>query len=317
MSLVRSSAVGLTFVSLFSVAHAQDVREWLDRMNRAVEELNYEGTFVHVLGAKTETLHVVHRNEHGQIGERLVSLDGVGREIVRQQDRVQCILPDQKVVLEETKDASPLISALPNYSEQLEENYRLKLLSTARVAGRRAQAVGITPIDDYRYGYVLLLDEETAMPLKSKVWDKNGEIVEQILFTRIEFPESIPAAALDATISTDGFTLLQAPKGHESLARGIPWKVTDLPQGFRLSVSTHRPIAGSQYPVEHLVYSDGLATVSVFIEDPKAEADVSEGFSRVGSTNAFSVTFEGRTVTAVGEVPRRTVEQIATSVRTE
>jgi sigma-E factor negative regulatory protein RseB len=314
----------LTFivVDLFAVeVSAQEAREWLDRMNRAVEELNYQGTFVHVLGGAAETLRITHRNADGTIGERLVSLDGVGREIIRQEDEVQCILPDQRVVLlEARKDLSPLVAALPTYSEELETHYELTLYASARVAKRSTRVLGIRPKDEYRYGYTLWLDEDTGMPLKSQLTDEKGEIVEQILFTEIEMLDSIPASALEPTIDTEGFTWLRSPESTqlpEEVAAGVPWRAASVPGGFKLSVATQSPIAGSEYPVEHLVYSDGLATVSVFIEDPKTEALVSEGFSNVGSTNAFSLTLSGRKVTAVGEVPRQTVRTIASSLVAE
>lgn len=314
----RCATAGFIFACLVSVAEAQDARVWLDRMNDAVEKLNYVGTFVHKLGGNLETMHVTHRYGDGEVGERLVSLDGVGREIIRRQEKVQCILPDrQLILLEEAKKVSPLVSALPSYSEQLEANYKFKLYSTARVANRLTQVVGITPKDSYRYGYLLWLDQETAMPLKSKLWGENKEIIEEILFTSIEFPDSIPTSALEPTTETEGFTLYEADETGESadyISEGIPWRVTQLPDGFTLSVSMQRPMAGSEYPVDHMVFSDGLATVSVFIEDKNTAADVAEGFSTVGSTNAFSLTVDGHKVTAVGEVPRQTVERIASSL---
>ena len=101
------------------------------------------------------------------------------------------------------------------------------------------------------------------------------------------------------------------------LAAEIPWRAATVPGGFKLSVATQGPIAGSDTPVEHLVYSDGLATVSVFIEDPATKAEVREGFSTVGSTNAYSLTVSGRKVTAMGEVPRQTVRTIASSLVAE
>ena len=317
LSLLASVAIGLFVVE----ASAQEAREWLDRMNRAVEELNYQGTFVHVLGAAAETLHIIHRNHEGSIGERIVSLDGVGREIIRQQDEVQCTLPDRRVVLLEVRrDLSPLVAALPSYSEELEPHYELKLYSTDRVAKRQTQVLEIKPRDEFRYGYMLWLDSETAMPLKSQLTDENGEIVEQILFTEIELLESIPASALEPTIDTEGFEWLRPPESTEltsEVAPNVPWRAASLPGGFKLSVATQSPIAGSEYPVEHLVYSDGLATVSVFIENPNSKAEVGDGFSNVGSTNAYSLTTRGRKVTAVGEVPRQTVRTIASSLVAE
>ncbi|MBN1238446.1 MAG: MucB/RseB C-terminal domain-containing protein [Gammaproteobacteria bacterium] len=306
-------------------ADAQDVRMWLDRMNRAVEELNYEGTFVHVLDGNAETLHVVHRNHHGKISERIMSLDGVGREIIREGDTVRVILPDRELVLlEEARrsEQSPLTSSLPSYSEGLEPHYEFEMYRSARVAKRPVQVIGIKPKDEYRYGYMLWLDRETAMPLKSQIRDENDDIVEQILFTQIQISDFIPASALHPAIDTEGFTFLRTPPPQPDAHAGdgekqVLWRASILPGGFRLSAAMQRVIAGSDYPVEHLVYSDGLATVSVFIEDPKNDADVLEGFSSVGSTNAFSLTLDGRKVTAIGEVPKQTVRTIATSLSAE
>ena len=321
MIRISRSALAPTLFSLAFVggqAVAQEARTWLDRMNRAVEELNYQGTFVHVLGGAAETLRIVHRNAGGGSAERILSLDGVGREIIRQDDEVQFILPDQRVVLLETrKDVSPLVTALPSYSSEIEPHYELTLHNTARVADRSAQVLEIKPRDEFRYGYMLWLDQETAMPLKSELIDENGAIVEQILFTEIDLLTEIPAEALAATLDTTGFTVLSAPDSPLLAEQAIPWRASAVPGGFKLSVATQSPMPGSDYPVEHLVYSDGLATVSVFIEDPKTNAEVGEGFSNLGSTNAFSLTLRGRKVTAVGEVPRQTVRTIASSLVAE
>ncbi len=307
----------LLFALVGTHATAQEARDWLERMGRAVEELNYRGTFVHVLDGTSEALHIVHRNADGQSGERILSLDGPGREIVRQGDRVQGIFPDRRIVFFETRsDVSPLVSVLPSSTTDLSPHYDIKLGGADRVAERAAQVLEIKPRDEYRYGYKLWLDQETAMPLQSQLIDEQGDVVEQILFTEIDIPADIPAEALAATIDTEGFTTLQAPEAAP-LAAEIPWRAAAVPGGFRLSVATQSPIAGSDTPVEHLVYSDGLATVSVFIEDPATKAEVGEGFSTVGSTNAYSLTLRGRKVTALGEVPRQTVRTIASSLVSE
>jgi sigma-E factor negative regulatory protein RseB len=311
--LSRSLLLILALIALN--VSAQEVRTWLDRMNRAVEDLNYEGTFVHVIGRNADMLHIVHRNEDGQVGERIRSLNGVGPEIVRRRDGVQCILPDRQVVLlEQTRDANPLVSALPSYSEELEANYEFASYQKGRVASRPTQVIGIKPKDAFRYGYVLWLDQETAMPLKSQVRDENGEVVEQILFTEFEIFEQIPESAVASTTDTEGFRWIRGAEPKSPAADDVLWRASLLPQGFKLSVATRTPVAGSPYSVEHLVYTDGLATVSVFIEDPNTEADVEEGFFRLGSTNAYSMTFRGRKVTAIGEVPQQTVLSIASSL---
>jgi sigma-E factor negative regulatory protein RseB len=295
-------------------ALAQEAHDWLDRMSRAVEELNYRGTFVHILGGTAKTLYIVHRNAGGQSGERILSMSGMGREMVRQGNLVQSILPDQRVVLFETrKDASPLVSALPRDGADLELHYDISLGGRDRVADRAAQILEIKPLDAFRYGYKLWLDRENAMPLQSQLVDEQGKVVEEIMFTDLEVLAEIPASDLAPTIDTTGFTALRAAES-QVLAPGATWRAVEVPGGFRLSIATQSPMAGSDEPVDHLVYSDGLATVSVFIESRGTQSEVAEGFTNVGSTNAFTITLRGRKVTAMGEVPRQTVQTIATSL---
>lgn len=294
-------------------AAAQDAQQWLDRMTSAVEELSYRGTFVHLLGDEVETLQIVHRNDNGRISERIVSMDGVGREIIRNEDEIYCILPDQQIVLfENRRDVSPLVSSLPSYSEDLARSYEIALLNTERVVERDAQVVAIHPRDEFRYGYRLWLDSETAMPLKSQLRDGQGRTVEQMAFTQIDIGGNIPPSALEPTIDARGFERITPP--DNAVAEAAPlWRATRLPDGFQLSVATLTRMAGSENPVEHLVYSDGLATVSVFVESPDSETEVAGGLSRIGSANAFSFESSGRQITAVGEVPAVTVESIAIS----
>ena len=307
------SLVGTVLGCAALQAMAQEAHQWLDRMTQAVEELSYQGTFVHLLGDEVETLQIVHINADGRIGERIVSMDGVGREIIRNEDEIYGIFPDRQIVLlEERRDVSPLVSALPNYSEDLRRSYEFVLMSTERVVERDTQVVAILPRDEFRYGYLLWLDNETAMPLKSQLRDGRGRTVEQMAFTRIEISDDIKASALEPTIDTQGFQVIQAQDGGQT-EETPQWRAMQLPNGFQLSVATLTPMAGSEDPVQHLVYSDGLATVSVFIEDQTSESEVAGGFSRMGSANAYSHVSGGRQITAVGEVPMVTVESIATS----
>lgn len=315
LGITRVLAGGAVLL-VMTPAIAQDAQSWLSRMSMAVEELSYQGTFLHMQDGNAETLEIVHLNDDGRVSERILALDGAAREIIRQEDEVQCILPDrQTVLLEERREVSPLVSALPSYSDELLRHYEFALHETARVAERRTQVVSIVPRDGYRYGYKLWLDEETAMPLKSQLVDDQGNVLEQILFAQLEISDSIPRSAVEPTIDTEGFRLFRPNQSVETSVNTPILRAANVPDGFALSNESKQPIAGSEYPVEHLVYSDGLAIVSVFIEDPESEPDVVEGHSRVGTANAFSLSVSGRQVTAVGEVPRRTVESIATSLR--
>jgi sigma-E factor negative regulatory protein RseB len=314
MTRIAERLLAVLLLTATSTAVGADARDWLDRMSRALEGMSYEGTFVHVHQGRAETLYVVHRASGAASSERVLSLDGAGREIIRREDEVTCILPDRQIVLVEGREeATPLQSAIPDYAPGLERVYRFSMEGEERVAGRRTHLVDIEPVDAYRYGYRLWLDAETAMPIRSQLQDERGRVVEEILFTSIEFPEEIPEERLRPSIPTEGYTWYRKDDRVRPLET-TRWRAMRLPDGFALTSARIKTIAGSQWPVHHLVYSDGLAAVSVFVEHPEASHDAALGLSQMGGANAYSVERDGRLVTAVGEVPPATVETIARSV---
>lgn len=323
---VRHIALSLSALLAFGVAGlagaADDPDDWLRRMSQAVELLNYEGTLVHMHGEEADVLQVVHRVENGRISERLTALDGAGREIIRNDDEVTCIFPDQQSVLvEQRKDRdssqSPLRGSLPSAEGISSAYYHVAFLDYSRVAGRNAQIIAIRPKDSYRYGYRLWIDQATAMPLKSQLRDDQGNVVEQILFADIKLPDSIPESRVKPSLIVESFvwTRSDGPTHETKVEQVSAWLATEMPAGFTLMTAVTKMPPGGTRPMEQLVYTDGLASVSVFIEDGVAESDQAEGWSQIGAANAYTTTLEGRLVTAVGEVPARTVEMIALSVR--
>ena len=313
--LIALALGSLLCLAVAGQALGSDAVAWLERMSRAVEELNYEGIFVHVHDGRAETHYIVHRFMDGRVSERIISLDGAGREIVRHEDEVTCILPDRGLVLVEyRRDRNPLQAALPAYSDEVADYYEFSIGGVERVAGRNARVLTIAPRDDYRYGFRLWLDEASAMPLKTQMRDTDGNVVEQLLFTNIRLPASIPESALDPTTSTEGFTWLRREREPGDVR--VAWRAGKLPAGFRLKASTVSRIDGAPHVVEQLVYSDGLAAVSVFVEEGGAESEGEWplGLARMGGANAYSLRISGRMITAVGEVPALTVRTIAQSL---
>ena len=306
----------LTLLICGSTAFAGEMaRQWLDQMQRALDEQTYIGTYVRITERGPELYRVAHRYADGALNERIISLSGVGREIIRRDDDVLVIYPDQQVVrVEKVLGSNPMVAALPGYSRQLEANYELLELRSELMSGREAQIISIRPRDDYRYGYLLWLDSETKMPLRSKSWDGDGQVFEDIVFATIEFPAELPDSEFVQTIDTSGYAVLQSSEPKRELAPEAPGTIDGLPAGFELTASMLKSMGDAQHPVHHMVYSDGLAAVSVFVDRADAETDIAEGFYRVGSTNAFSLTKDDRKITAIGEVPRATVEAIATSL---
>jgi sigma-E factor negative regulatory protein RseB len=202
-----------------------------------------------------------------------------------------------------------------------ERFYRVAIANGGNLVGRETRTVTVRPTDGYRYGYRLWLDYATAMPLKVQIVGDDGNVVEQLLFSDIRLPDRIPESAVQPSVMIDSFTWRRsqplAEKSDDSPAGfgAAGWSVEELPPGFGLlAVRTQRPESGDA-PLDHLVYSDGVASVSVFIEAGVAPAERGRGASRMGAANAYTTTIDGYLVTAVGEVPVRTVEAIGRSVR--
>jgi sigma-E factor negative regulatory protein RseB len=312
----RALLLGLVSTTTLAAPQPDDPRLWLDRMASAVNKLNYIGTFVHIIGDETETMRVIHRVDGNDVSERLVSLGGTGREVLRTNEETKCILQAEHAVLIDKhtpRTPVPLHAPLPKYSADLERYYKFYDQGVDRVAERPAHVIEVRPLDAYRFGYQLWLDEQTAIPLKSLRINADGKSVEQVMFTEISFPDHIDDALLQPTISEQGFTVqvrdTTAAPAPQGAAAG--WEAADLPDGFQLSATDNED---EQAEGEHLVYSDGLTSVSVFIESLR-DARPERGFSMVGGSSAFSTMVNGFHVTVVGEVPEPTARMIGNSMR--
>ncbi len=297
-----------------------DARFWLERMNHVLATRNYEGTFFHLRHGKVESLRIVHRVEDNRISERLVSLDGNGREIIRNDGEQTCFLPDQRRVLVQPvqKRESGLLGT-PVFGDSVDLHYRLEKRPSERISGRTTRVIAVTPRDNFRFGYCLWIDERTAMPLKTQLLDSKGGVIEQILWGELVMPVRIPKSAVQPRVRSEGFQWIRRPFPPEAqLSEGqTPWHATKLPPGFKLTDASYQLLEGASAPSTHLVYSDGLASVSVFIEVKPPEQKPMKGPSRVGSSYAYSTIVQGHQITAVGEVPVQTVRLIADSTRPE
>jgi len=296
-------------------AAPEEARQWLERMTEALASRNYDGLFTHSTGRQSETMRIVHCVVDGRSIERLVSLDGSGREIVRTPEEVHFYMPDRRVVLVEPRsDDGSLIKALPVPGPQLEALYELGLRKGHKLLGREVRVVDIRPRDAYRYGYRLWLAEDTAMPLRSVVTDPEGRPVELIHFTRLEMVERIDPRELEPAVDATGFQWVRQGRRAEPRVSVSGWRPQKMPPGFRLVASRLQVVTGVPMPVQHLIFSDGFASVSVFIEPGPAKGPAPPESTSVGSSNAYSTQVRGHVVTAIGEVPAATVREIASSI---
>ena len=318
MRLDRSTAARVAAFSLLlgaGIAFGAEPKEWLERMNKALTTRNYTGVFTHMRGDRAETLRIIHRVRGKDISERLLSLDGSEREFIREGDELTCYFPDRREVLVERRSPDgPLLGALPALPDGDSLVYEIRGGERERLLGRTTRMVSLSPTDQYRYGYRLWIDEQTSMPLKTQLCDQSGRVIEQILFSSIDLPERISDAEFKPRVDASNYRWLRAERQVASIATTPAlWEAMRLPPGFRMANRSAQSMPGSREPVAHLVFTDGVASVSVFVEPRKADSP--QGAARVGSSSAFSTVVDGHQVTAVGEVPPNTVEFIATQVK--
>lgn len=288
--------------------------EWLDRMATAVDTLDYEGTVIRRQNGEAQALKVVHKVVGGVVNEKVITQEGNGLEIIRIGNEVHCILPDRKsVLIEQWNDKSTLFSTLPASDIQFGNAYDLSVVREERVAGRPAVLLAIRPHDLYRFGHRLWLDRETGFPLRTELVGNDGRLIEQLKFADINFEAGTSGQALEPSMSLENFTWYTEPQRIEAADIETDWACSDLPTGFRVISTKHEQLPGADAPVTHIVYGDGLATVSVFVAEKQDQTIARR--ANVGASNSFSIEIDNHQVTAVGEVPSETVQRIASSMR--
>jgi sigma-E factor negative regulatory protein RseB len=312
---------GCTLALLLVAAHVAagdggaskvDVKAELGRMTEALRTLTYSGTFVYLHGNKLDTLRISHTVRNGQELEQLASLNGAAREVQQDPEGVTCVMPDsQSISVQRHAGPTQLWPSLD--LARLDRLYVLHALGTYRVAGRATQVVGIIPRDRMRYGYRFYLDRRSGLPLKTDLMSEDAKPVEQIMFTSLELgAEGGLAGGGAARWGGYGRVVREAPQEDAAQGAASAWELEGLPTGFTLRRHHHwRDASGA--PVEQLVVSDGLASVSVYVE--KGDGDGLQGPAHVGAVHAWGGHVAGHQVTAVGEVPSATVRRVAEALR--
>lgn len=316
--IVLATGLALQAVAVEDEA-VESARTLINRMSEASRNLNYDGIFIYQRGGTTNTLRLIHRAGEDDEMERLVSLTGSAREVIRNRQKVTCYFPeDQAVMVEKSRQRELFPTQLPRVMDKLIANYQFQLNGEDRVAGRQAWVVSILPKDAFRYGYQLWIDQQNALLLKSELRNRNGLLLEQIMFTQLHVLDDIPEDLLRPSISGKGFTWHNNSEKSNRLHKGdSAWQVDWMPDGFQRNNQEMLPGSDDKKPVNHIVYSDGLAMVSIFIEKLGEGEDISTGLSRMGGVNAYTRVANGHQITAVGEVPQATVQKMAISVRWE
>jgi sigma-E factor negative regulatory protein RseB len=281
-------------------AHASDAQDSLKRLAQAEQQQSFQGTFVYERNGSFSTHRIWHSVADGKVRERLLQLDGSAQEVLRVDGLTQCV-------------SGTLESGVAN---KLSAWYDIKTVGTSRVAGRAATIVSLMPKDQHRYGIELHLDDETGLPLKSLLLGERGQLLERFQFTGFDTASALTERELQP--SADCKPVQTAKNKAEVPTKPAPWRLDWVPPGFEQSASALRKDTPTNAGISNLMYGDGLASFSIFVE-PVSGPAVSDTRTQLGPTVAVSrrlSTPKGDvTVTVVGEVPLGTAERIALSLR--
>jgi len=298
-------------------ANDKEAMQMLERMTEAAKNLTYEGVFAYQSGRNLQSIRIYHRADARGELERLISLNGTAREVIRSNDMVTCINPEGKQV---NVSRRPLgrgfPSDLPRRLSSAAPFYSVEKGKADRVAGRKAYELIITPVDNYRYGYRLWVDAESDLLLKSELKDQQGEVLETFAFSSLSTGVHIPEHKLRPQMDGEEMTWHRTePEMPANLVNNLShWEVQWLPDGFSLVAQQTRLRSNNGANVEQRVYSDGLSSVSIFIEKIRARHNHLSGGSHVGAINAYGTIMHAHFVTVVGEVPAVTVEKIGNAI---
>jgi sigma-E factor negative regulatory protein RseB len=295
-------------------AHADEAQDWLTRLGQAEQQQSFHGTFVYERSGSFSTHNIWHLVRDGKVRERLLQLDGSAQEVVRIDGRTQCV---SGILIAGLGD-SPSSAARALDPQKLKNWYDLAVIGKSRVAGRAAVIVSLKPRDQHRYGFELHLDKETGLPLKSLLLNERGQLLERFQFTRLDTAD-VPSDR-DLQPGPDCKTIALDSDKASAIKSAQVWRSDWLPPGFELASSTSRKDPETKTQVNSLMYDDGLARFSVFLE-PLNGATITDTRTQLGPTAAVSrrlTTPQGEMmVTVVGEIPIGTAERIALSMRSD
>jgi len=316
-SLILTAALLLATVTLAD--DRADVERWLDRMAHAVESLDYRGTLVYWQDERFDTLKIIHRADTSGVRERMYSLSGQPREILRDGDQIRTLLGGSGEVIVQSQLNARLLPNLPlRRLTEAAQAYVMHVGDGARIAGHRARVIEILPRDEFRYGHRFWLEEQTGMLLRSALLDRTGQPIQQMSFVEIELgavinddelePQIQPEAVVESRLMQDAPAFENLNEISGGAAADSQWVPPTVPAHFQLARQGQgQTRAGTDF--RHLLYSDGLASFSVYVEEDEAE-NAAGRIESLGTVHVLTGHFDDRQVTIVGEVPMATVRLV-------
>ncbi|MEP7156804.1 MAG: MucB/RseB C-terminal domain-containing protein [Betaproteobacteria bacterium] len=290
--------------------------EWVDKISRSARELPYSGVFVHQTAEGATTTRIAHMvDKQGVEHEKLELMDGPLTEIIRRNEELTCYRPETKTISVDRRATGRFFpSLIAGNSRSIAENYRVKMGNIERIAGYECQWIILEPRDAMRYMQKLCADVGTGLLLRAKLFNDRRQVVEQFMFTQLDASRGLAKQALKSRYEqAQGWQKIYAVNSVKDTETG--WLAGNLPAGFRKIMEMTRNLIGRPTPVSHLVYSDGVLSVSVFVESAQNDPNsVTSVLAEDGPTSFAMRSVADHQVTVMGEVPLAAVQTIADGV---
>lgn len=313
--------LAMLWVAAVPAASSDEARAWIKRMNDALVNRSYDGVLTHKWIGGGEALRIIHRVQGGRMVERVVSTDGSGHEEIRNGTQWIRYLPDKRVALVQTRNRSfGYITALNGLNAESEKHYEISNGGAQRLLGwpDPVQLIAVEPRDALRYGYRFWLDQKTAMPVKTQLITRAGDVIDEITFSSLKLVDDIPDALLKPAVDVRGYHAMRVDARAEPVTREFVAQPAMLPAGFR--VLDLEPAGGEQQaqqgPKSRFIVSDGVTWVSVFVE-PVRSARAEGRAMPMGASESYVRKFDQHYITVVGDVPAAAVKSIAEAFRPE
>ncbi len=304
--------------------------DYFQKMVRAVKKINYKGILVFNSVAPGDgnisALEIVHKNQE-QKEVKISSIDGSPVSIYRKNNKVKEFLGGKHQVEKIINNPFENFCARTLDHEQLTKNYQINFKKDSVTAGRDVKVVTLVPKNDQVFGYSFYIDKETYMPLKMDYIPNNGTSINSYMFVNIDYPKHL--AEKDMIIKKEGKVIIldeenkkkqeeqtvekQQPKPIAKQNK-VKWQVNYLPEGFNLIDHQIQKFHKKHNNVEHFVFSDGIALISVYIE-AVPENQIFRGSSIKGAMSAYGTVKDNHQVVVVGKVPIATLVQVGDSVQ--
>ena len=302
----------LALLVMPSYAEEGNLLPLLNKMSKAMRDLNYEVAFVQTSPTNMDSFRYRHIKQDNKTYAQLVTLDGTQQEIIQRDNLVSYFQPNSKAF---TINSSHIIDGLPpvirSDFDKLSKHYDFIKLGKNRVAGRFFDTIRILPKDDFRYQYLIFVDEENGLLLRSDMLDREGNLLDQYRVVTLYIDDRL-RGLINYLNKVSMPPLLQ--EGNQTLPTNeLKWKAGWIPQGFELVKQAQEQL--SEEIVESKLFSDGLFTFTINVTNIGTTQDAQENTWKQGPYTIYSEVSGNKEITFIGQLPIATAKRIVQDIK--